>query len=223
MADVLGRESGHVVRPEDRAPIVTNWTGPTDWSNCPPTYEAWYAQYLPEAVYWVRRCGINWREVDDVVAELMVRFQERASLEVFSGDWESRSKTGRSQFRSYFSNFVVSYAPGKNRNNVRYIKKHSFIFDAPIGGEDDGATWGEVNAPAHEEDVIERLSFEAAIASVREQVQDDELVDAVLMLATEGVVRQSGLRTKLGRNARDSKNGLDVVRDALRDALASAS
>lgn len=218
MTDVLGRPAGHVVAPQDRLPIVTDWSGPTDWSNCPPSYEAWAAQYHPETVFWVRRAGVNPREVDDVVQEIMTRFQERDSLGVFDPNWATRSKTGKSQFRSYYSNFVVGYASGKHRNNVRYAIRNSLIVDAPVG--DDGETWYDFKAPAHE-DNLGRVEFEEAIAALRTRV-DTDLVDAVLMLAQDGPVRQGDLREVLGLTPRSAKSGLESVRAALRDVMADA-
>ncbi len=219
--DVLGREAGHVVRPEDRKEIVTEWTGPKDWANCPPSYEAWWDQYRDETYFWVRRAGVNFREVDDVVGEIMTRFMERDSLGVFDRNWSTRSATGKSRFQSYYSNFVVGYASGKHRNNVRYIKKHAYILDAPVG--EDGATWYDVNAPSYSDNVEATVLFADVVASVRARIGDDELVDAVLILAADGDVKQNGLRSALGCNARAAKTGLEAVRAALRDALAEGS
>ena len=215
--DVLGRPAGHVVRPEDRKPIVTNWRGMDDWSNCPPDYETWYRQYRSETYYWVSRAGVNPREYDDIVNEIMTRFMERDSLGVFDPTFANRSATGRSQFRSYYSNFVVGYASGKHRNQVRYLKKHALVFDAKTG--DGESTWGEVFAPAQVDAQVDAAAFALAIDAVRARC-GAELVDAVLYLATSGSVPQKQLSELLGTTVRGAKTGLDAVRGALRDALA---
>lgn len=218
MTDVLGRAAGHVVAPEDRQPIVTDWTGYDDWSNCPPSYEIWAQQYHAETVYWVRRAGVNYREIDDVVAEIKTRFIERDSLGVFRRDWSTRSASGKSNFRSYYSNFVFGYARGKHRNNVRHAMRNHLLMDAPV--TDDGSTWGEFNMTPHEDNHT-RVEFEEAIASLRKRV-DPKLVDTVLALAQDGPVKQGGLREALGLTPRAAKQGLESVRAALRDVLADA-
>lgn len=216
MTDVLGRAAGHVVAAEDRQPIITDWSGYDDWSNCPPSYEAWAKQYYPEAVYWVKRAGVNYREVEDVVAEIMTRFIERDSLGVFRRDWTTRSATGKSNFRSYFSQFVYGYARGKHRNNVRYAIRNLQIVDAPV--TDDGSTWGEFNAPVHE-DNYGSVEFADAVAALRKTV-DPRLVDTVVALAHGGPVKQGDLREAMGLSPRAAKQGLEKVRAALRDVLA---
>lgn len=223
--DVLDRPAGHVVRPEDRQEIITDWQPPeenggrVDWVNAPRSYDEWYRQYLPEAQLWVRKSGVHWSQIGEVVDEIMTRFIERDSLGVFRPTWETRSASGRSNFRSYFSNFVVGYATGKHRNNVRYLKHNSFIFDAQVG--DDGTTWADLRAPLVEDAAPGSAEFVLALAQVRATVGNRELVDAVLMLAAEeGGVKQSSLRRELGCSAGTAKTGLEAVRAALRAALA---
>lgn len=218
MTDVLGRPAGYIVKPEDRQPIITDWTGMNDWSNSPPSYEIWAEQYRSETEYWVRRAGVHPREVADVVAEIMTRAIERDTLGVFRRDWETRSASGKSNFRSYYSQMVFGYAKGKHRNAVRHSLRNYLLVDAPI--DDDGTTWFDVKAPAHE-DNLGRPEFEEAIAALRTRVSPD-LVDAVLMLALDGPVKQGDLREVLGVNPRTAKQGLESVRAALRDVLADA-
>lgn len=224
--DVLDRPAGYVVPADERQPIITDWLPPeenggkVDWANAPRSYEEWYRQYLPEAKHWVIKSGVNYREVDDVVNELMTRFMERDSLGVFRREWTSRSASGKSNFRSYFSQFVVGYSSGKHRNNVRYATRNVLILNAPVS--EDGMTWQELHAPAHYDGADTSVEFAEVVRDVRRKIGDDELVDAVFILATEGAVRQNGLAQRLGRPPREAKSGLAAVRAALAEAMADA-
>jgi DNA-directed RNA polymerase specialized sigma24 family protein len=227
--DVLGRKAGVVVAAEDRQPVITDWVAPyedingrlvVDWDNAPANYEELFRQYRPEAEYWVRRAGVMHTEVDDTVQELLTRFMERDSLGVFRRNWESRSASGTSKFRSYFSQYIFGAARGKLRNVVRRNLKERADLDRPIG--DDGSTVSDLVTQPTQADV-ELAELADVFASVREKV-DTRLVDAVLQLALgDGQVRQAALREALGGvPPATAKRGLDQVRSALQAALAEA-
>lgn len=215
--DVLGRKTGHVVAAKDRLPIETDWNGMTDWRNCPPSYDVWAEQYRSYTVQMCLRFGVM-RDVEDVAHSIMTRFHERDSLGVFTPDWGSKSATGKSNFRSYYTRFILTYVTGLKRNAVRHAKRNLLVFDAPV--DDDGTTWADMKAPAHV-DNLGHVEFEEAIAQLRGRVSND-LVDAVLMLAQDGPVRQVDLKKVLGVSPPTAKAGLESVRAALRDVLADA-
>lgn len=213
--DVLGRKAGHVVAPKDRLPIVTRWSGMDDWKECPPDYDTWALQYRTYTIRMCVRFGVKFN-VEDVAQAIMTRFMERDSLGVFTPDWGSKSATGRSNFRSYYTRFILTYVTGMVRNETRYLRKHSLIFDAPIG--EDGTTWGDLSAPSHYDD-LSGPEFEQTVAGLRERIDNDALVDAVLALAQNGPVRQNGLRDQLGCDANAARSGLAAVRAALQDLV----
>lgn len=215
--DVLGRKAGHVVLAEDRKPIITDWSGMADYDNCPPDYGVFFEQYQGYTRHLVWTMGVAPREVDDVVSEIMARFMERDSLGEFDRAWATRSATGKSVFRSYYSRFVVTYARGKHRNNVRHTMRYNLICDAPVGDES-GTTWIE----QHDADVAGigvphyEVEFSSLMASLRDRVGDD------LMNVVEGLVEDTGklklsdLASKLGVSARKAREARDRLQAAAR-------
>lgn len=216
--DVLGRKAGHVVAVEDRKPIITEWDGMVDWANCPPTYDVWADQYYTYTRSMLMRWGARLDEVEDMMQEIMARFIERDSLGVFTPEWGSKSKTGRSNFRSYYSRFLLTYFNGKKRNLVRHYKKNIHILDAPVS-EDGSITWGDQNAEACDDAAFEQLEFEQLIEQLRVRVSDDALVDAVLMMVENGPIRQKALGAQLGGDSGVGAAGLQRVREALTELL----
>jgi hypothetical protein len=222
--DVLGRPIGYVVSPEDRLPIQTSWTGMTDYVNAPPDYGTFFKQYITYTRFLVSRFGVPPSDLEDVVSDIMTRFLERDSIGVFSGDWDSRSVTGKSNFRSYYSRFVVTYAQGMNRNVRRHSSRNVLICDAPVDDES-RATWVDEHAPTEsfEDATVRNMDFESLVASLRAQV-DPELsatVDAVVELAMGGpTVKVAALARRLSCSQRIAKQNLEQVRDALGGLLA---
>jgi hypothetical protein len=216
--DVLGRKTGHVVLPEDRLPIVTEWSGMSDWVNCPPDYDTWARQYLSYTENRVRHFGA-WDEIEDIVQTIMARFAERDSLGVFTPEWGSQSNTGKSNFRSYYSRFILTYVISQRRNYTRMRKRQCLIFNAPVG--DDGKEWGEVKAPVVDADTVS-AEFNDLAARLRREVKDDRLVDVVLELARDSQpIKLSELRRDLGLSHGAAKSGLEKVRTALRSLQAA--
>ncbi|MFA7264791.1 MAG: hypothetical protein WC054_00525 [Candidatus Nanopelagicales bacterium] len=220
--DVLGRKTGHVVAPEDRQPIRPEthglWTGMDDQVNCPPDYATWWEQYRDETFFWVRKTGIDSRQVEDTVNEIMTRFIERDSLGVFRREWKTRSITKKSRFQSYYSKFVVGYASGKHRNHVRYVKRNLAILDAPVG--EDGTTWADLKAPHHTDTVEADMEFAEIVAALRTRVPDPEVVDAMLFLVEDtGRVTQGKLAAHLETEPGAARSALNAVRSALRDLV----
>lgn len=209
--DVLGRKAGHVVAVEDRLPIVTAWSGMDDWSNCPPSYEVWGNQYYTYTIRMCYKFGIR-HSLEDVAHLIMARFQERDSLGVFTPNWGSKSESGRSNFRSYYSRFIFTYVQSLRRNEARYTYKHCMFFDAPVG--EGGETWGNLSAPSHMDD-LSGVEFAETINALRDSVKNDALIDAVLTLSNSGAVRQRGIRDILGCDAATARKGLAAVKSAL--------
>lgn len=216
--DVLGRKSGHVVAAEARKQIVTAWKGMEDYDECPPDYGVFFEQYQGYTRHLVWTMGVAPREIDDVVSEIMTRFMERDSLGEFDRAWATRSATGKSVFRSYYSRFVVTYARGKHRNNVRHVKRFSLLCDAPLGDEN-GTTWIEqhdvdvegIGVPHYE------VEFSSLVESLRARV-GDELMDVVSELVEEtGKIKLSDLATKLGVSARKAREARDRLQAAARE------
>lgn len=141
MADACGRPVNHVVRPEDRQPFETEWSGLDDWYNAPPDYETFARQYSNYTRVMLRRFGVL--HVDDVAQDLLLRFIERDSLPVFDPTFET--KGDRAKFRSYYSRFIHTYAMGKKRNSVRLAQREPLVLDAPVG-EDETVTYGDLLA-----------------------------------------------------------------------------
>jgi len=179
--DVLGRPIGYVVSPEDRLPIKTSWTGMTDYVNAPPDYGTFFRQYLSYTRFLVSKFGVPSSDLEDVVSDIMTRFLERDSIGVFSNDWASRSATGKSNFRSYYSRFVVTYAQGMNRNVRRHASRNVLICDAPVD-DDNRTTCEDEHAPTEsfEDTTVQSMDFESLVASLRAQVDPklSETVDA---------------------------------------------
>jgi DNA-directed RNA polymerase specialized sigma24 family protein len=219
--DVLGRKAGHIVKPEDRLPIVTDWTGMDDWVNCPPSYEAFFEQYMSYTRAWVRKFGV-FRNVEDISQSIMTRYMERDSLGVFTPDWGSKSSNGKSNFRSYYTRFIKTYVGSQRRNDARAAHKHLCIYDAPVGSQDSGdtTTWGDVKAPVVELDTG-AVEFEQLVAGLRAKVKNDELVDATLALvmSTDRALRPSDLRKELGINSRAANSALSRIRAALTEQM----
>jgi hypothetical protein len=218
-SDVLGRPVGHVVAPEDRLPIVTEWESMTDWVNAPPSYDVFYRQYLSYTRWLVSRFGVPSSDLDDVVTDIVMRFMERDSIGVFSGDWATRSETGKSNFRSYYSRFVVTYARGKNRNVHKHNSRHLLICDATVD-DDGGTTWMDVNAPtaSFENDAVGDMDFDAMVASLRAKV-DPKLagaVDAVVEMSMGAPsIKVAELARRLGVSQRIAGEQLSAVRSVL--------
>lgn len=223
--DVLGRPVGHVVSAKERLPIVTEWSGMHDYVNAPPDYGTFHKQYLSYTRHLVSKFGVPPSDLDDVVSDIMIRFLERDSIGVFSRDWESRSATGYSNFRSYYSRFVVTYAQGKNRNVRRHSGRYVLICDASV--DDDGrTTWLDEHAPteAFEDRAAEDLDFESLVSQLRTKVDPalSDAVDAVVEIAMgEPTIRVAALARKLNVSQRVAKERLDAVRGALGDLVTS--
>jgi DNA-directed RNA polymerase specialized sigma24 family protein len=188
--DVLGRPVGFVVPPEQRQPIVTAWAGPKDFDNAPPSYEAYFRQYLDYTRWLVNACGYFGEEIDDVVSEIMIRFWERDSLGVFRRDWNSRSKSSGSVFRSYYSRFVVTYAKGKRRNVANYRARNLLLCDAR--SSDDDRPWIEKNCSTDnfEASLMEDLDFQDLIQRISDEM-DASLYDAMVAFLELADARQS--------------------------------
>lgn len=221
--DVLGRAPGHVVAEEDRKPIVTAWSGMQDYVNCPPDYGTWFKQYLTYTRYLVSQFNIPPSDVEDVVSEIMIRFMERDSLGEFVPTWKTQSKTGRSNFRSYYSRFIVDYAPGKNRNVRRHASRNLLLCDATTD-EDGSQTWLDAHAQTEtfETAAMEEMAFEALVASLRQKV-DPELastVDAVVALALTGPsVRIAALAERMNCSQRIARQRFAAVRGVLSELV----
>lgn len=216
--DVLGRKAGHVVAKEDRKPITTKWQGMEDYDECPPSYAVWFKQYkgYTENLCW--RMGIAPREIDDVVSEIMARFMERDSLGEFDRAWATRSATGTSVFRSYYSKFVVTYARGKHRNNVRHVKRNSLLMDAPVGDEN-GSTWGSQYAEAQAEGMSYDVEYEALVDGLRERV-GEKVIDTVLQMVEEnGKVPLTALAKSLAVSPREARKLRDKLQVAAREII----
>ena len=215
--DVLGRKAGHIVAKEDRLPIVTDWAGMDDWANCPPSYEVFFQQYMNYTNTMVRKFGV-YRNVEDIAQAILTRYMERDSLGVFRRDWGSQSKTGKSNFRSYYSRFILTYVTSLRRNEARAAHKHLCIFDAPVGSQDSGdtSTWGDVKAPVVAPET-DRVEFEELVATLRSTIKDDRLIDVVLELAMnqDRAIRQSDLARELGSKGREASSALTKIRAAL--------
>lgn len=219
--DVLGRKAGHIVKPEDRLPIVTDWSGMDDWVNCPPDYDTFCRQYGSYTRAWVRKFGV-YKNVEDITQEIMLRFLEKDSPGVFTPHWGSQSKSGKSNFRSYYTRHILTYSISQKRNYARASHKHLCIYDAPVGSQDSGdtTTWGDVKAPVVELDTG-AVEFEELIAGLRAKVKNDELVDATIALVmnTDRQLRPSDLRRELGLNSRAANSALSQIRTALAEQM----
>lgn len=223
--DVLGRPINHVVAAEDRQPILTEWSGMNDYVNAPPDYGIFYKQYFTYTRFLVSKFGVPSSDLEDVVSDIMTRFLERDSIGVFSSEWASRSATGRSNFRSYYSRFVVTYAQGKNRNVRKHAGRNVLICDAPAD-DDSRSTWLDEHAPttSFEADVVSDMSFESLVKGLRAQVAPElsSAVDAVVELAMGGpTVRVAALARRLGCSQRLAKQHLDKVRGVLGELVAA--
>jgi len=137
---------GHVVRQEDRREFTTEWFGPEDWLNAPPTYDAFAAQYLS---YTRGRCvkfGVLASNLDDVVMEIITRFIERDFLPEFDPTYRTigveKGTSARASFRSWYSKFIFKYTLGKKRNSVKLALRELCVLDAPCG-DDDTVTYGD--------------------------------------------------------------------------------
>jgi hypothetical protein len=224
-SDVLGRPVGHVVAPEDRLPIVTDWSGMKDFVNAPPSYDVFYRQYLAYTKWLVTRFGVPASDLDDVVIDIIMRFMERDSIGVFSGEWSTRSATGKSNFRSYYSRFVVTYARGKNRNVHKHNSRNLLICDASV--DDDGSTsWLDVNAPtsSFEEDAVGSMDFDGLVSSLRARVKPElaDAVDAVVEMSMGAPsIKVAELARKLGVSQRVANDQLAAVRSVLGSLVGS--
>lgn len=223
--DVLGRKAGHIVKPEDRKPIVTDWSGMDDWVNCPPSYEVFFEQYMSYTRTMVRKFGVYRTDIlEDISQAILIRYMERDSLGVFTPYWGSQSESGKSNFRSYYTRFIKTYVASQWRNEARAAHKHLCIYDAPVGSDDDATTWGDVKAPVVELDT-DAVEFKELISSLRSKVKDDTLVDAMLELtmSTDRQLRPSDLRKALDINSRAANAALAKVRAALAPMLSVES
>ena len=214
--DVLGREAGHVVAPADRKPIETDWSGMQDFDNCPPDYGKFYEQYRGFIYHLVWSMGVAPREMDEVVSEIITRFIERDSLGEFRPDWATRSAKGRSVFRSYLARFVVTYARGKHRNNVRFVKRYSLLCDAPVG-DDSGARWiDQHDAERVEVDGLPSYGVEyAALVEALGEAVGSDVMDVVTgMVEESGRIKLKDLEERLGisaRRARETRAALQLA------------
>jgi len=228
--DTLGYKAGEIVPADQRQPIRPEthgvWEGMEDFANAPPSYDVFDKQYRSFCRHLVWTMGVAPRELDDVTQEIMIRFLERDSLGKFRREWVTRSKTKKSVFRSYFARFVVTYARGKHRNNVRFSKRFPMIVDAPVG--DDGATTWLDQHDQREEGIgrpQETVELSDLIASLRREVGDDA-VSAVEQLVEDGKkVTLSSLagalsaRTGQPVSARRARTTLESLRAAATSAM----
>lgn len=221
--DVLGRPAGHVVAAEDRLPIRTEWSGMEDYVNAPPDYGTFFRQYKNYTRSLVLKFGVPPSDLDDIITEIMIRFLERDSIGVFSREWKTRSVTGKSNFRSYYSRFVVTYARGKNRNVRKHSSRNLLICDAPI--DDEHTVTGIdllASTVSFEQESDDWMDFESLVSELRAQV-DPELaptVDVIVELAMGApVIRVAELARALGVSKEDAESRLKLVRSALSSTL----
>lgn len=230
MPDVLDRPVNYVVPPSERQPIVTDWTGPDDYVNAPPSYDAFYRQYRSYTYFLVLKFGVRPSDLDDVVNDIIVRFWERDSIGVFRREWKTRSATKKSNFRSYYSRFVVTYARGKNRNVYRHGARSPLICDGP-SYVDENKTWIEVFGPTveFEDALVTGQEFEALIKRAFHEV-DESLYDAMFALLELAQERRPGKRVgevalarRLGIQGHAARNLLAQLRQAIAWATYSSS
>lgn len=209
-ADVLGRKPGYVVPAEERQEIVTDWSGMDDFHHAPPDYGIFFEQYKSYTVWYLNKFGFVVDDMENVVMDLMTRFMERDSMGVFSNGWSSRSKTGESVFRTYYTHFLLAYAPGKKRNLVRVKQNELLLWDAAIGDED-STTWGDLNGPTDTIDA--EVDFDSMVAGIRSEATDLEVsvVERMIELALGSTkkLRRADVVRELGMKPKDAEEVLE--------------
>ena len=189
---------GHVVRREDRRSFVTEWSGPADWLNAPPTYDAFAKQYLN---YTRGRCvkfGVPSYNLEDVTIEIVTRFIERDMLPIFDPHFRTvgvqKGTSARASFRSWYSKYIFNVSRGKKRNSVRLAFHESCILDEPARAlysfRDDfeTRTFGDLLTKDWHDDIIEGVEVRDFARRLRARaVKSDSvapaLVDAVVLLS----------------------------------------
>lgn len=218
-ADVLGRPYGYVVAPEDRHPVVTDWTGYDDYLNAPPNYEIFYRQYYRYTRTLVLKFAPPRSDFEDIVSDIIMRFLERDSLGVFSREWSSRSASGRSGFRSYFSRFVVTYARGYTRNSYSHHSRYMKLINSKIF--EDWPDFFLMPCPRTMDEVTElaldNVEFGLFVRRIIEEFSDDHfavLLEILLMALDGQEIRHCPLAKTLGISIKESKLLVRELRDA---------
>lgn len=215
--DVLGRPVGYVVPKSERQPIVTKWSGMTDFHHAPPSYGIFFKQYHNYTCWYLSRFGFCSRDLEDVVMDLMTRFMERDSLGVFSNAWGTQSKTGQSVFRTYYTHFLLSYARGKRRNLARVSQYEHLLCDRPVD-EDSKDTWIIVHGPTTElsSGITDEENFQDLVSRID---IDESLYDALFviwdMAKDADPVHATGLARRLGCSRSEAAFLLARVRQAI--------
>ncbi len=219
--DVLGRPPGYVVPEKDRIPIVTEWSGMTDYDHAPPSYAVFFEQYYTYTNWYVSKFlpkGSN--QLEDIVMELMTRFMERDSVGVFSNSWESRSKKGHSVFRTYYTHFLLAYTPGKRRNAARIAANELLIMNAPVS-DDGSVTWADIHAPTSTIDT--EVEFNAMVAGIHDSAStlDVDIVDRMIELALGATkkLRRTDVAMEFQVDARTAQQILDTFVQSVGSAV----
>jgi hypothetical protein len=223
-ADVLGRPPGYVVPKEERQAIVTDWSGMDDFHHAPPNYGVFFSQYKSYTLWYLSNFGFHRDDIENVAMDLMTRFMERDSIGVFSNGWESRSKTGESVFRTYYTHFLLAYAPGKKRNIARVKSNELLLWDAAIGDDDGSTTWGDLHGPAGTIDT--EVDFHDMVDSIRSGASDLEVsvIDRMIELAMGSTrkLRRADVVRELGVKAEAADRILARFADSLQSAGVAA-
>lgn len=222
-ADVLGRPAGYVVPKEERQPIVTEWSGMTDFHHAPPDYGTFFEQYKSYTLWYLSNFGFRRDDLENVAMDLMTRFMERDSIGVFSNGWETQSKTGQSVFRTYYTHFLLAYAPGKKRNLARVSTSELLLWDATI--DEEGTTsWGDVNGPSTTID--SDVEFNLLADSIRSRASDLEvsIVNRMITLAlgSKKKLRRTDVMDEFGLPTAEADRILSKFTDSLSSALAAS-
>jgi hypothetical protein len=190
-----------------------------DFHHAPPSYEIFFRQYKNYTYWYLLKFGFCPNDIDDVVMELITRFMERDSIGVFSNGWESQSKTGQSVFRTYYTHFLLAYAPGKKRNLARVSQSEILLCDKPIGerGQD---SWIDVHGPTVEftQALTDEESFQDLVSRLKDGI-DESLYDALFavldLMMAGGRVGGVAVARSLGCSEHEGRRLFRQVMDAI--------
>ena len=154
---------------------TTNCSG-VDYVSAPQDYAELRRIYYPYVVALVHRMGIERSCVEDVACDILLRFQERGFLDKFDPTltFHHGGRDHPARFKSFLSNFVMSYVRGYRDRQFRLRYREPLLCDRLVSrlGEDFSEhPWIDVfgeTTPDPTDAVIDEVDHRAFIASLRE-------------------------------------------------------
>jgi DNA-directed RNA polymerase specialized sigma24 family protein len=140
-----------------------------DYVSAPKDYDQLHRMYYDYAVALCKRSGIEESRAEDVASDILLRFFERDFLNKFDPSlvFYYRGQERPARFKSFLTQFVLTYVRGHRDRLQRQTTREVLICDRPIGQSVDLLSWVEVYGPTVDgpEEAYADTAVEAALVA----------------------------------------------------------